>query len=344
MRRRGHKIIICARNKEITHQLLRNAGYEYHDFGNYPVGLWKRLQFIFATCRKARKIIKLEKIDYVIGIADMYGGLASKWTKAKSIVFTDTEHAKLINFCIRLFADKIVTPTCFDDDYGDKQVRHDGYHELAYLHPNYFRPDKTIIDDLGLQENERFFLVRFVAWNASHDVDYHGLTLESKLEIVKMLARRGTVFISAEGDLPAELEKFRYPASPNKMHDAIYFADLVVGDGGTTSSESAVLGTEAVYVSGITCGYLQEEANQYGMIHYFDGKTQKSQDKALQKVHELSDLSDLKRRGRRKAQQILADKIDVTRWMVEHFDETPSELNITVVHDDATIRQADLTG
>ena len=32
------------------------------------------------------------------------------------------------------------------------------YKELFYLHPDYFRPDRSILADAGLKPGERFFI------------------------------------------------------------------------------------------------------------------------------------------------------------------------------------------
>lgn len=54
-------------------------------------------------------------------------------------------------------------------DLGPRQERLDTYKELFYLHPSVFTPDKQVLRDCGFNPDEKYILVRFVAWNASHD-------------------------------------------------------------------------------------------------------------------------------------------------------------------------------
>jgi len=87
------------------------------------------------------------------------------------------------------FVDTIWTPSCFKGDMGRKHVRYDGYKELAYLHPKYFTPDKSVLDDIGQNEGEPFIILRFVSWSATHDIGEHGL--KNKLAYVRGLEKYG---------------------------------------------------------------------------------------------------------------------------------------------------------
>ncbi len=44
-----------------------------------------------------------------------------------------------------------------------------GYHELAYLHPRRFTPDRGVLAEAGISEGERYFVLRFNAFKAHHD-------------------------------------------------------------------------------------------------------------------------------------------------------------------------------
>ena len=78
----------------------------------------------------------------------------------------------------------------------------------------------------------------------------------------------GKVIISSEGELPVELEKYRVKISPERMHDLLSFASLYIGEGATTASECAMLGTPAIYVNVLDAGTLQEQEN-LGLLFSF---------------------------------------------------------------------------
>ena len=82
-----------------------------------------------------------------------------------------------------------------------KEFRMAGYNELAYLYPNRFNPDESVLKELGVEKGEKYVVVRFVAWNASHDLGHHGISVENKLKAVRGFSKLGRVFISSESCL-----------------------------------------------------------------------------------------------------------------------------------------------
>jgi uncharacterized protein len=187
-----------------------------------------------------------------------------------SIILTDTEHAKVQNSFTFPFCSTILVPSCYRGaDVGPKQIRYNGYHELAYLHPNRFTPTPTVLDELGLSEDDPFIIVRFVSWNASHDVGQHGI--RDKVGLVKALEEYGRVLITSEGALSEELQPYQIRVSPEKLHDLLYYATLYVGEGATTAAEAAVLGTPSIFVSSLagTIGNFIELEETYDLLYSF---------------------------------------------------------------------------
>ena len=58
---------------------------------------------------------------------------------------------------------------------------------------------------LGLKGNKKYVLLRFVAWNAHHDIGHSGLSIEMKFKAVKEFSKYAQVFISSEKELPDDL-------------------------------------------------------------------------------------------------------------------------------------------
>ena len=92
----------------------------------------------------------------------------------------------------------IFTPNCFQKDFGKKHIRFNGFMELCYLHPNYFTPDPSVLDMLGVKKDDKYVILRFVSWGASHDIRQSGLTLEMKRKLATELSKHAKVFISSE--------------------------------------------------------------------------------------------------------------------------------------------------
>ncbi len=166
----------------------------------------------------------------------------SKLVDGKSLVFYDTEHATLQNSITYPFAERICTPDCYQDNIGPKQVRYPGYHELAYLHPDRFEADPSVLETVGVSESDSIVILRIVSWEAAHDVGEDGF--DDIRDVVQQLESTGAkVLITSEAPLPRELETNRASVPPHKMHDLMSFADLFIGEGSTMAAESAVLGT-----------------------------------------------------------------------------------------------------
>ncbi len=313
MQDKGHNIIITASKKEITFDLLKEYGMEYINLGSYGKGLFSKMAQVPIMAMKMLRIMKRYDIDISMGIASSRIAHASFLLGKNSYIFTDTEHATMINKLFKPFATKIITPDCFIDDFGDKQVRYEGYQELAYLHPNRFQPNVEVLRKLGLKGNQKFFLVRFVSWDASHDVGQYGFTTDEKRSLINILSNEGRVILSCEGEVPAEFKDYQYTLNPVDMHDMLYYADMYVGESGTMSTESACLGTPVIYVNTLGAGTFQELEEKYKLFYKCDGT------KALELVNKLLNKDDLPDLWEKRRANLLRDKIDVTKWMVDYF-------------------------
>ncbi len=62
------------------------------------------------------------------------------------------------------------------------------------------------MDDLGLKANEKFIIIRFVSWEASHDKGEKGLSYQQKHEITDICSKYARVFISSENNYRIHLK------------------------------------------------------------------------------------------------------------------------------------------
>jgi len=319
MERRGHEVLITASEKDVSLTLLRNYGFDFINLGSYGKSISKKLLNILPMDLKMYKAVKAYTPDIFLGFGSIRASHVSKLMGKPCVALDDTEHAKWEHRLYVPFTDAILTPTCFKKDFGKKQIRYNGYTELAYLHPNYFKPDPSILDELGLSKGDTFILLRFVSWTANHDIGQKGI--QNRINFVKELETYGRVLISAEGRLEKELEKYRVKIPPDKIHDVLYYATLYMGEGATMASEAAVLGTHAVYINTLPLGYLEEQESRYQLVFNFNKPN--SEKRAFDKALELLENNDLWRIGKRKRKKLLKEKIDVTKFMItliENFE------------------------
>jgi predicted glycosyltransferase len=248
---------------------------------------------------------------------------AAKLLGKPAIVFYDTENARVSNTITYPFADAICTPTCYKHDLGRKHVRYEGYQELAYLHPNWFTPDERTLKDAGLSEDEPFAVLRFVGWTSGHDVGLHGFSREGKQALIDRLTQAGRVVITSESPLPGKMERYRMNLSPDKIHDLLAFASLYVGESATMASESAILGTPAIFVSPVGRGYTDEQEEKYGLVRTY---ADTEEDQVIDKAGEWFASQDLKSNWRARRDRMLEDKLDVTHWMVDFVETYPTRV------------------
>ena len=320
LERKGHKIEITTMDKDVSIRLLDAYNFKYHIVGKNVKGLANKALNLVRLNFKLFTIAKRFNPDVLISICSPYVAQVSFLLRKPYIGFGDTEHSRLIYKLSLPFTNTILTPSCFKKDLGKKQVRYNGYHELAYLHPNYFKPNPAVLDEIGLSEDDKFIILRFVSWSASHDVGQRGI--QNEIELVKELEKYGKVFITSEGKLEGDLEKYKIKVSPEKMHDLLYHATMYIGEGATMASEAAVLGTPAIYVNTLRLGYTDDEEERYGLVYNFsDPKT--AQKQAFEKAIELLENENLKSDWQKKKEKLLRDKIDVTKWMIEFIENYP---------------------
>jgi len=311
----GHQVRFVAREKEMTTQLLDEYGIPFQTLSKIRKGLAGLFLELIEHQGKLFKVIRDFHPDVMLNIGGTFIVHVGKLLGVKTCVFTDTEHAKLSNGITFPFASHICTPESYIDDLGSKHHRYKGYQELSYLHPNQFSPNPEILTKLGIHEGERFFLLRFVSWGASHDVGLKGMSLDGKLKLVEGLSQYGKVLISSEEELPGSLQTYKISVSPIYIHDLLYYSSMYIGEGATMASESAILGTPSVYTSPLELGYLDELDHKYQlMYHYRDG------DAAVDKCISLAKDSTLKDKHHRRLQKMLHDKVDVTAWIVDFVE------------------------
>jgi predicted glycosyltransferase len=316
---KGHKIKILAINKDVTIDLLNAYNIPYEIISNSSGKNIFEKGFIFLRTTLNIFIVSLHfHPDLFLGRASPMMAINSFLFRKPHILFEDTEHS---HFCLeicKMFSDVIVTPNCFLDSLGEKQIRIDAYKELSYLWPSYYKPNEKVLEEYGIQTQERYIVVRFVAWNAHHDIGQHGIG--DKVRLVKELDKYGRVLITSEGALPEELKDYQIQVSPEKLHDLLYYATLYVGEGGTTATEAAVLGTPSVFISSLvgTMGNFIELENTYGLLYSFI-----SEDEALVRALEILKNPVSKGKWRIKREKMLRDKIDITAFMVWFIENYP---------------------
>ena len=312
LRDAGHTVLFTGRDKDILVELARAVGEPVRLFGRAGKGafrlgleLFYRQYHLVRVCREFRP-------DLILAVGGAFVALPGRLLGVPVHVFYDTEHARAANMLSYPFAAGIHVPDCYNRPIRQSHDVYPGYHALAYLHPARFRPDPAVPASLGLAPGEPFAVVRYVAWEAGHDIGLHGLSARMRTEAVQRLAAIGRVFVSAEGGLPEALEAFRCRVPVERMHDLLAFASLTFGESATMASEGAVLGVPGVYVDPVGRGYTDDLERRYGLVRNFHPDREAEATATAVALFAAADGA----RWQACRQRMLAEKIDVTAHML----------------------------
>ncbi|MDM7911710.1 MAG: DUF354 domain-containing protein, partial [Methanotrichaceae archaeon] len=167
----GHEIKICVREREnMVGRLLDHYGFVYQNIERNVPGLLNKAFTMIKNDYKLMRISKEFNPDLFVSITSPYSAQTSKLMRRPFIAFTDSEPTGLILSLTLPFTDAVITPYGFKKDFGKKHIRIRGFKELAYLHPNWFKPDPDVLDMLEVSKDEIYVLLRFNSFDSSHDL------------------------------------------------------------------------------------------------------------------------------------------------------------------------------
>jgi len=324
-----HDVIVTCKSEKIVEDLLTYYCIKYIPVGHKANNIIGKIykQIYFNKC--IYEIIKKNNIDIAMGCSASVVQ-ASIFSQAKSILFDDDDQAvqPLTKFFVSPLADCIISPDTLKYENLKNAIYYPGYQELAYLHPIYSSADPFILAKYGLDENDRYFILRFNAFKAHHDIGMGGMNIIQKRQLVSLLSEYGKVFITTEDNIDKEFEKYYCPVNPYEMHSFMSFATLFISDSQTMTSEAAVLGVPSLRCNSFVdkISYLEEEEKKYGLTfgflpHQFDWM--------LIRIKELLSIPDLKQQWQKKREGMLKDKIDVTSfwvWFIENYPDSEKEI------------------
>lgn len=314
----GHEVKIVARSKENIKEILKNYGLE-GEFSPYYKNYIGKILGILTNDLWLYKKAKEYNPDVFISFGSPYAAHVSRLLGKPDIAYIDTEIAVPAIKIMLPFTDKIYTSSSFYSDLGPKQERFNGYYELAYLHPKYFKQNPEIPKKYNL---DKYIILRLSALAAHHDINATGMNFKTEEELseyVNQLEKYGKVKISSETTQWRTVKDRQLKIEPKDLHDVISYSSLCIGEGATMASEAAILGIPSIYVSSTQRGYLNELEQKYGLAYTF-----KKREEGLQKAIEILENKSCKNEWHSKREKMLNEKVDVVEFMVktiENYDK-----------------------
>jgi hypothetical protein len=328
--KKGFNILIVAREKDVLYKLLEECPYQ-----KILIGAGKdksKLSVALHLVKREWQMLKIAlrfKPKLMLG-TDMIITHVGKVLNIPSYILNedDAEAVPLFAKLAYPLATGIFCPLpCSVGKYTSKKIGYAGYHELAYLHPDYFKPDAEKVRQL-MQNGKPYFLLRFVELTAHHDTGKKGIDRNLAKELINILSEKGNVFISSERKLERDFDSYRITIRPEDMHHALYYASAFIGDSQTMTAEAAVLGTPSFRFNDFVgqLGYLEELEHKWQLT--FGYKTNQ-REQFLQKVKNFVSVDMNKANWQQCRNEMLKHNVNLTAlllWFIEEYPTSAKEV------------------
>ena len=324
----GHEVKVVIRPKDVLENLCQNSSMPYikvknrpKRFGNIGLGI-----SLLGKTIETWKIVRKERPDMLVS-SDGALAIVGKLTRKPSFECNEDD-AEAISLYARLFfplSTGLIFPECCSaGKWAYKKLGYKSYHELGYLHPNQFTPDKEKVEQYGIDTSRPYTLIRFAQLTAHHDVGIHGINTEIAQRVLEMVSLIGPVYITSERPLEPQFEPYRIKIDPLDMHHVMAFASLYIGDSQTMAAEAGVLGTPFVRFNDFAgrLSYLNELERVYKLG--FGHKTNDVEG-FFQSIQYWLDMPERKEVCAERREKMLSEKIDYAQfltWFIESYPDS----------------------
>lgn len=329
LEKNGHEVCVLIKTKDILEELLKESKIPYYNI--LPISHRKNkcgiLMDILIRDLKISRFVLKHKIDLLTGSTVEVAHVS--WLFKKKSISTGEDDMSVVPAFVKAARNTIQTYlvpiVCNTGVYEDVSIKYNSYHELAYLHPNHFAPDKKVVEKY-FSADKPYFILRFAQLKAYHDLDAkaHGINTEIAQHLIDQLKPYGDIYITSERELEPQFEQYRIQINPLDMHHVMAFAQLYIGDSQTMAAESGVLGVPFVRFNDFVgkIGYLRELEDVY---HLGYGIKTDEVERLYNTVDDLLSMPNRVEVFQERRQKMLSEKIDYAQfltWFIENYPES----------------------
>ena len=326
----GHKVFILIKTKDILEDLLKQSGLPYYNIlkeahrksklgilWDMMVRDWRMLRFV-----------RQNNVNLLTGSTPEVAQVG--WLTGRYRVNTGEDDMRVVPLFQKMagpFVQTMLSPAVCDNwKLEGKSVKYASYHELAYLHPNHFAADKSVVEKY-FPSDSPYFIIRFSSLNAHHDKGIRGINAEIAQRLVDILKPHGRIYITSERELEPQFEPYRIKINTLDMHHVMAFSTLYIGDSQTMAAEAGVLGVPFVRFNDFVgrIGYLNELENDYHLGYGIKASDDGAAERLYETVTELLAMPNLKEEWKNRRQKMLSEKIDYAQfltWFIENYPES----------------------
>ncbi|CAN5571124.1 DUF354 domain-containing protein [soil metagenome] len=332
----GHEIKITIKSKDVLPKLLEESGLEFTNIASVDrkdsrIGILKG--FLSRNYHHFRLALKFKPDLYISTSAEFAPIARLMGIKSVAVFEDDLQIFPLYSKILVPFLNHQLCPEACSAaqwDHHPKTIKYKANHELAYLRPSGFTPDRSKVSGI-FEAGKLNFFIRFAKLTAWHDEKKTGINNELAIRLVKLLEKHGRVHLSSERELPPELEPYRVSVKASDILHILAFADLYIGDSQTMTAEAAVLGTPAIRFNDFVgkLRYLEELEHTYHLTY---GIKTDDPEKLFTKTEELINMPGLKAEWQLRKEKLLSATIDPTAFFIWFFENYPK--SAAIMHKD----------
>jgi predicted glycosyltransferase len=311
LKKQKHLVVVTSREKDVTNRLLDHYGMASESLSKAPSDVFRMSGELIKRDVKIFGLHKKHRFEVALGTSVCIAHL-SAISQVRSYVFEedDDDVVPVFSAITYPFTTGIVVPSCIRfKRWKSKRIFHDSLHELAYLHPDQFSPDESVLKKYDLKPKE-YVVVRYSALRAHHDIGMDGIG--TVWEKIQSLFQEYKIVSSQEGTGETAI-------APWDMHHILHFSKLLVSDSQTMTLEASCLGVPSIrfnsFVGKISCMNEVEEKYQLS----FGFKPDESEGMFM-KLKELLADEELEEKWEEKRAWLLKDKPDFLQWQIQFID------------------------
>lgn len=341
LKENNHEVDVVIKEKDILEKILISEGQEYTKINEKK----KRKNNPFSVISKGlielvKQDVNLYKFvkrkdkrpDFMMG-TDISIAHIGKYLGIPSFVYNedDFEINKLFCKATYPYASYIVSPEYTSvGKFDSKKIGYNGIQKMSYLNPKYFQASSSVLQELGINKDEPYFIIRLVSLTSGHDIEgkHTGIGNELLLKIIDFLKPKGKVFITSEDSLTEDLKQYQLRIKPNQMHDIMAYATLFIGDSQSMCAEAGILGTPFIRFNDFVgkIQYLNDIENKYNLGW---GVRTNEPERIFTIIEELFEKGNVKEEWNKRKKCLFDDKVDLTAlsiWMIENYPKSVETL------------------
>ncbi|PLX10566.1 MAG: hypothetical protein C0594_04785 [Marinilabiliales bacterium] len=314
LKERKHNVYVVSRKKDVTEVLLDYYEIDYFSLSEPRKNKLGMLKELRSRNKQIFKLHQKYKFDVSFGTSVSIGFLNRKYgVPAYNLNEDDDSVVKYYTYLSYPRATKIINPDCIRyQKWKKKRVLYPSYHEFAYLHPNNFHPDLAIVKEYGL-EPYKYIIIRMSGLIAHHDSGMQGLGEELLAKIKNLVEQKQGYRIIESHEL-----KKQYQIKPWDLHNVLAFSRMIISDSQTMTIEGAVLGVPSIRINTfIDKSTVIEELEKKYLLAY--GFYPTETEPIIATVQKLLNNENLTSIWTEKKKNLLVDKIDMNKWMIDYF-------------------------